>query len=107
MSSLPSLIVCGLLIALCLISRCLTQSIFSCATHQCNNYMDRSCLKVRNAMPGVVRSEFVGANCACCVNRRSGRVAEAGIELQKNIVADVKAREFRWVLPERLFAYPT
>lgn len=29
-------------------------------------------------MIGVVRSEFVGTNCACCVNRRSGRVAEAG-----------------------------
>ena len=29
-------------------------------------------------MLGVVRSEFVGNNCACCVNRRSGRVAEAG-----------------------------
>ena len=95
MSSLLGSFLCGLLIALCLVGHCDAQSIFSCATHQCNNYMDRSCLKVRNAMPGVVRSEFVGANCACCVNRRSGRVAEAGIELQKNIVADVKAREFR------------
>ena len=70
---------------------------FNCAQHVCNGHMDRSCLRVRTAFAGLVRSEFVGNNCACCVHTRAGRVAEAGIALQKNIVADVKQREFRSV----------
>lgn len=71
---------------------------FNCAQHVCNGHMDRSCLRVRSAFAGLVRSEFVGNNCACCVHTSGGRVADAGIALQKNIVADVKQREFRYLI---------
>lgn len=60
MVSLTNLFICIFVIGFCsLIDQSIGQSVFSCATHQCNNYMDRSCLKVRNAMPGIYLNKKV------------------------------------------------